>query len=203
MGIKHNSAWFITMIKLLPVELQHGTSNRHATWHLEWHSAKHILLVCSIRMKSRFIQLLCIHNLLLCRSWWLFTDPEIQTAQFYIHYKILEGWKIITQTGFKLKSLTTTVINMLAKVRFQVLGVASMNMIAFWDIMLCSLVEVDQRFRSAYCLLHQGPDSGGSIHLWDTRFFLQHYRGAISQENDICIPAEVWVAYIYNKNVNA
>jgi hypothetical protein len=29
---------------------------------------------------------------------------------------------------------------------------------AFWNIMLCSLVEIDWRFRGAYCLHNQGPD---------------------------------------------
>jgi hypothetical protein len=32
---------------------------------------------------------------------------------------------------------------------------------AFWDIAPCSLVEVDLRFRGAYCLHHQG-DGGGA-----------------------------------------
>jgi hypothetical protein len=35
------------------------------------------------------------------------------------------------------------------------LTAVSMKMIAFWDIALCSLAEVEQRSRSAYCL-HQG-----------------------------------------------
>jgi hypothetical protein len=37
---------------------------------------------------------------------------------------------------------------------------ASMKMTAFWDIALCSLVEVDQLFRGAYCLHHQADDTG-------------------------------------------
>jgi hypothetical protein len=41
-------------------------------------------------------------------------------------------------------------------VKLQVLMVASMKMIAFWDIVPCSFIEVDQRFRGAYCLHHQG-----------------------------------------------
>jgi hypothetical protein len=41
-------------------------------------------------------------------------------------------------------------------VRFQVLTVASMKMIAFWDTTPCSLVGVDCRLRGAYCLHHQG-----------------------------------------------
>jgi hypothetical protein len=39
-------------------------------------------------------------------------------------------------------------------VRFQVLKAASM-MTAVWDIALFSLVEVNRRFRGAYCLHHQ------------------------------------------------
>jgi hypothetical protein len=31
-------------------------------------------------------------------------------------------------------------------------------MTVFWDIPPCSLIEVDRRFRSAYCLHHQGDD---------------------------------------------
>jgi hypothetical protein len=39
-------------------------------------------------------------------------------------------------------------------VRFQVLTVARMKMIAFRDIAPCSIVEVYRRFRVAYCLLY-------------------------------------------------
>jgi hypothetical protein len=42
-------------------------------------------------------------------------------------------------------------------VRFQVLTAASRQFRVFWDIMLCSHVEVDRRFRDAYCLHHQVP----------------------------------------------
>jgi hypothetical protein len=41
-------------------------------------------------------------------------------------------------------------------VRSQVLMMASMKMTAFWDILLCTLTEVDQHFRDAYCIRHQG-----------------------------------------------
>jgi hypothetical protein len=37
--------------------------------------------------------------------------------------------------------------------RFQVLTAASMKMAAFWDLALCSLVEVHRRFRGACCLI--------------------------------------------------
>jgi hypothetical protein len=33
---------------------------------------------------------------------------------------------------------------------------ASMKMMGFWDIVLCSQVVVDRHFRGAYCLYHQG-----------------------------------------------
>jgi hypothetical protein len=41
------------------------------------------------------------------------------------------------------------------------------KMTAFWDIVPCSFVGEDRRFRGAYCLHHQGdddPDDGGSTH---------------------------------------
>jgi hypothetical protein len=52
-------------------------------------------------------------------------------------------------------------------VRVQVLTATSMKMTALWDISPCSLVEVDQRFRGAYCLRNQGynPYDGGNTHL--------------------------------------
>jgi hypothetical protein len=47
---------------------------------------------------------------------------------------------------------------------FQVFTVASMNVTTFWDVMTCRLVEIDRRFRGAYCLHHR-PDDGSSNHL--------------------------------------
>jgi hypothetical protein len=35
----------------------------------------------------------------------------------------------------------------------------------FWDVAVCSHVEVDQRFRGVYFLQLNGPDDGGSMHL--------------------------------------
>jgi hypothetical protein len=31
-------------------------------------------------------------------------------------------------------------------------------MAVLWDVLLCRLVEIDWRFRGAYCLHHHGPD---------------------------------------------
>jgi hypothetical protein len=36
---------------------------------------------------------------------------------------------------------------------------------AFWDVVPCSHVQFDRRFRGAYCLHHQGDDDVGSAHL--------------------------------------
>jgi hypothetical protein len=33
-----------------------------------------------------------------------------------------------------------------------------MKMAVFWDVAPCSLVEIGQRFRGAYCLHHQGDE---------------------------------------------
>jgi len=43
-------------------------------------------------------------------------------------------------------------------VTIQVLTTASMKIRVFWDAAPCSLVEVDRRFRDAYCLHHQDDD---------------------------------------------
>jgi hypothetical protein len=40
------------------------------------------------------------------------------------------------------------------------------KMTVMWDITLCSVVELDQHLRGAYCLQHQGKD-GGSTHFWN------------------------------------
>jgi hypothetical protein len=50
-------------------------------------------------------------------------------------------------------------------VRVQVHMAASMKTIVFWAIALCSLVEIDQSFRGAYCLHNQDDDDGGGKHL--------------------------------------
>jgi hypothetical protein len=63
-------------------------------------------------------------------------------------------------------------------VRVHVLTEAIMKMMAFWDIALCGLFEVNRRFRGAYCLHHQGDDGGVctyemSVYLSEaTRFYI-------------------------------
>jgi hypothetical protein len=38
-------------------------------------------------------------------------------------------------------------------------------MVAFWDVAPCSLVDIDERFRGAYCLHHQDHTSETSVRL--------------------------------------
>jgi hypothetical protein len=53
-----------------------------------------------------------------------------------------------------------------AFVKFKILTAGNMKMAVFWDFAACSLVEIDRRFRGAYCLHHKGDeDEGGSKHL--------------------------------------
>jgi hypothetical protein len=40
-------------------------------------------------------------------------------------------------------------------VRFQLLTATCMKMGVFWNVVPCSLVDTDRRFRGAYCLHHQ------------------------------------------------
>jgi hypothetical protein len=61
--------------------------------------------------------------------------------------------------------------HLLNLVWFQVLMAVSMRMTVLWDVVPCSLIEIDQRFRGTYCLHHQ-VDGGGSKHLWNVNQFL-------------------------------
>jgi hypothetical protein len=40
--------------------------------------------------------------------------------------------------------------------RFQVFTAARMKITVFWDLVPCSIVEIDRRFRGAYCFHHHG-----------------------------------------------
>jgi hypothetical protein len=42
---------------------------------------------------------------------------------------------------------------------------SGMKFRVFWDVVPCSHVEVDRRFRGAYCFHHHGDVDGGSTHL--------------------------------------
>jgi hypothetical protein len=44
---------------------------------------------------------------------------------------------------------------------------AKLKISAFLDVASCSLVEVDWRFRCAYCVNHPGAGDGGGTQLWN------------------------------------
>jgi hypothetical protein len=44
------------------------------------------------------------------------------------------------------------------------MAVSMKMIIAFWDVVPFSLVEVDRCFRGAYYLHHEGDDDGGNTH---------------------------------------
>jgi hypothetical protein len=56
--------------------------------------------------------------------------------------------------------------------RFHVLTAASMKIIAFWDIVRCSLVEADRCFR---WMITYRPDNGGSTYLCGVVLFQRDY----------------------------
>jgi hypothetical protein len=62
-----------------------------------------------------------------------------------------------------------------------------MKTAVFWDASSCCLVEIDRRFRGAYCLSHQG-DNVGSISGTSVNFTRLH--GAVYQ-NTVIIDIKV------------
>jgi hypothetical protein len=48
----------------------------------------------------------------------------------------------------------------------------------FWDIAVCSLVEINRRFRGTYCFHHQS-DNRGSKHLFNIGQFLRDYTASV------------------------
>jgi hypothetical protein len=50
-----------------------------------------------------------------------------------------------------------------------------MKTAAFWDRAPCRLVEVNRRFRSAYCLYHKDDEDGGSMHLRNVGLLQRDY----------------------------
>jgi hypothetical protein len=88
-------------------------------------------------------------------------------------------------------------------VRFKVLA-SSLNMTTFWNIAPCSLVEVDRRFRDAYCLDHQDyaslkrrrdmPEWNRSVNSRDSLFSSQC---SATFSVPIC-PHKLYSSYQYN-----
>jgi hypothetical protein len=101
--------------------------------------------------------------------------------------------------------------------RFQVLMATSIKIVAFWDVVLCSLMEVDWHFRGAHCLHHQGNMK--AVHTYETLvyfhettrcYILENYNLQIipcnTRENNVTTLSTSWmvtilpVTHILNKN---
>jgi hypothetical protein len=50
-----------------------------------------------------------------------------------------------------------------------------MKMLAFWDIVQCSLIEVERRLKGAYFLHRQSVDDGDSKHLCNVGHCIRDY----------------------------
>jgi hypothetical protein len=79
-----------------------------------------------------------------------FPDSLILLLLQLITIILITGLMIVITLWNKFK-----IANNNKQVRYQVLTAASKKMTAFWNIAPCSLVDVNRRFRDAYCLHHQ------------------------------------------------
>jgi hypothetical protein len=59
-------------------------------------------------------------------------------------------------TSFALSVISNEPSARLAQLRLKILTATSIKMTVYWDVVPCSLVEIDRRFRGACCLSHQG-----------------------------------------------
>jgi hypothetical protein len=62
---------------------------------------------------------------------------------------------------------------------------ASKKIAVIWDVVPCSLIEIDGRFRGSYCLSHQGrcPHGGDSKYLSNFSHFLRDYTAQHSRQS--------------------
>jgi hypothetical protein len=110
----------------------------------------------------------------------------VHTKYIVIFFLYFAKERRINKTGYfwKMDLIKTHVriLNKVTLVRFQVLTAASMMFrIVFWDVLPCKMI-VDQRFRGAYCLHHQGSSSS-----LDRRFrgaYCLHHQGSSSSSLD-------------------
>jgi hypothetical protein len=67
----------------------------------------------------------------------------------------IDTFTVVRTTNLPLMSFDSVYEKCIDSVRFQVLTTVSIKIRAFWDVLPCSLVGVDQHFGSVYCLHHQ------------------------------------------------
>jgi hypothetical protein len=66
-------------------------------------------------------------------------------------------------------------------------------MAAFWDIAPCSVVEVDRRFKRAYCLPHQGDEVNISETSVNFNQATQRNNPECSSAQHFCLFGRSWV----------
>jgi hypothetical protein len=69
---------------------------------------------------------------------------------------------------------------------------AEMKMAAFWDVALCSLVEVDRRFRGAYCF-HLRPYDGVGTHIWNIVLLQRDYVALYTKRLSSSVTVKVFI----------
>jgi hypothetical protein len=86
-------------------------------------------------------------------------------------------------------------------VTFQFLTAASMKMTALWEIALCGLVEVDRRFRGAYCfivmMMEAVPTYETSIYFYETalRYVADGYHSRNCIFIRLCFYIYIYILY--------
>jgi hypothetical protein len=121
--------------------------------------------------------------------WWRQYAPLKRRSTIILHGSITQKTALNILLWKRSSNVTSSGIgrwNILRNVRFQVFTAANMKMKAFWYTQPCSLVGVDRRFRSAYCVM---------IIAWWWRQYAPFKRlstttslhGAIYQKSVVCI----------------
>jgi hypothetical protein len=125
-------------------------------WRVCWYSAAHAPGTCFCLIQ-RTILYPIVSNMWStnrCRYIQITDHEKIPAKKFDIRAcaRFSDQWRVATNHPESICSTT----------RERTTG---MQMISFWDIAPCSLVELNRHFRGAYCLHHYHPDDGDGTHL--------------------------------------
>jgi hypothetical protein len=80
---------------------------------------------------------------------------DVATRKLFLQIQVHQSR--FSEVQFR-KDLFSLVVATKQTVRSQVLTAASMKFRVFWDALPCSQIDVDRRFRGAYCLHQQGDE---------------------------------------------
>jgi hypothetical protein len=109
---------------------------------------------------------LCVFRRHIC------TEPQIKLRLYRVKDNLVSGEEsvLFRTRASKIKTSDTIVVlpvTNIFSVRFQVLTAASMQFRDFCDVLPCSQIDVDRRFRGAWCLHHQ--DDEGALMMKEAR----------------------------------